>query len=478
MIHPYQYFFAGALSIFLGVLLGSYFSLNILLSGIVVSFCVIGIWITPLAWMKLWLVILACIVLGMIRFEIGTLNQIPVQYLNEPIAVSGRIVSHPEIQNGQQSFYLATNTIDEAPNKYKILLQTFPLPVFEYGTTVSTVVLLKADEESSYLRYLRKDSVVAIAQTKSEVELIKEPSPSLLGSLYKFRDNVSTRINSLFPEPTAGLMNGLLLGLRIQLSDDLKENLKNSGTTHIIALSGFNITIIAGFLLFLARPLRRNWALVLAGLGILLFVLMTGASSSVTRAAIMGWILLMTMWWGRRRHSMNAVLVAGAIMVLLNPYILQYDIGFQLSLVATIGIITLVPLLTPLLKWLPTVLSEITATTISATLLTLPLVVFHFGGFSSVSLLSNLLILPLIPLVMLVGFVSLILAIMIPFSGINVLGVAGAKIILWLINWFGSLNVSFVETPNVSVWGPVFYYLILIIIYNWWHDKKRRHIQS
>lgn len=472
MIHPFQYFAAGALSIFLGVLLGSYFSLNPWLGGVVIVFCLIGIWSMPLAWMKFWLVILACIVLGMIRFEIGTLNQIPVQYLNEPIAVSGRIVSHPEIQNGQQSFYLLTDMIDEAPNKYKILLQTFPLPVFEYGTTVRTVLTLKADNESSYLRYLRKDSVVAIAKTKSEVELIKEAPPSLLGSLYIFRDSVSMRINSLYPEPASGLMNGLLLGLRVQLSDELKENLKNSGTTHIIALSGFNITIIASFLLFLARPLKRNWALVLAGVGILLFVLMTGASSSVTRAAIMGWILLMTMWWGRRRHSFNAVLVAGAIMVLINPYILQYDIGFQLSLVATIGIIALVPLITPWLWWLPKVLGEIVSATISATVLTLPLAVFHFGGFSSMALVSNLLILPLIPWVMLVGFVSLILTMLIPLSAINIFGVMGANIILWIINWFGEFRTAFVKIPDASVWVPVIYYSILLLALSFANGKK------
>jgi competence protein ComEC len=331
-------------------------------------------------------------------------------------------------------------------------------------------------DESSYLRYLRKDGVVAIGQTNSEIEVLSASPPSLLGGLYQFRDFVSVRINSLFPEPTSGLMNGLLLGLRVQLGDDLKANLKNSGTTHIIALSGFNITIIAGFFLFLARPLKKNWALVLAAFGILLFVLMTGASSSVVRAAIMGWILLMTKWWGRRIHSMNAVLVAGAIMVLLNPYILQYDIGFQLSLVATIGIIALVPVFSPYLKVLPTVFGEITATTISATLLTLPLVAFHFGGFSSVSLFSNLLILPLIPIVMLVGFLSLLLAIIIPLPVINIVGVAGAKIIVWLINWFGSLNVAFIGTPNVSVWIPLIYYLSLLLIYWWWNDKKRRQV--
>lgn len=410
----------------------------------------------------------------MLRFEVGVLSSIPVQYLGTSINVTGQIINHPATQDGEQSFYLRIDTINSKPVAipYKILIQTFPFPTFEYGAVVQAVTMLTADD-STYLRYLRKDGIVAIGQTRSEVELVDAPHTSLLGGLYQFRDFISQRINTLFPEPSAGLMNGLLLGLRVQLPDDFKDYLKNSGTTHIIALSGFNITIIAGFLLFLARPLRREWALVAAAIGILLFVLMTGASSSVTRAAIMGWIMLLTLWWGRRRHGLNAVLVAGAGMVMINPYILQYDIGFQLSLAATIGIITLVPLITPQLRRVPRVLSEVIATTLAATAMTLPLAAFHFGGVSVIALLANLVVLPLIPWTMLVGFISLVITLVIPWAAVNVLGVITAKLVVLIITWFGSLPFAFLETPSLSVWAPIGYYLGLLIIYWWLCEKKR-----
>lgn len=480
MIYPYHYFTAGALAIFIGVAVGSYFSVDLGLGLVVLTFCLLGIWLAPLAWVKFWLVVVAGVALGMFRFEQGLLTPLSPLHLDRSVTLSGRIVSHPEFQDNRQSFYLQIETLDEEVmrGRPKILLQTFSRTAVAYGTAVTAAASLQADVDSSYLRYLHKDGVVAIGQASGDIEIVTTAPPSLLGGLYWFRDVVSTRINTLFPEPSAGLMNGLLLGLRAQLSDELKTNLKNSGTTHIIALSGFNISVIAGFLLFLAQPLKRHWALVVAGVGILLFVLMTGASSSVVRAAIMGWIMLMTLWWGRRHYGLNAVLVAGAIMVLLNPYILQYDIGFQLSLVATLGIIVSVPRLSLYLRWLPKILSEIVATTIAATIFTLPLVTFHFGGFSLVSLITNLLVLPLIPPVMLVGFATVLVMLIIPWSGINLVGVAGAQLILGLINWFGSWRLAFVSTPHISVWGPVVYYLLLFIGYLRSHDKKIFSLRS
>jgi len=213
-------------------------------------------------------------------------------------------------------------------------------------------------------------------------------------------EKANQSIEKILPEPQASFLAGLLLGFDKNIPKDLLENFNTTGTRHIIALSGYNITIIAslimGFLLWLG--FWRKHAFVIAVIAIIFFVLLTGASASASRAAIMGILVLISQQAGRLSNPRNLLASAAFLMLLKEPTVLFNNIGWQLSFAATIGIIYL----SPCLKRLP----EILKTTLSAQITVMPLILFYFHQISLISPLANLLVLPIIPITMLVGFLA------------------------------------------------------------------------
>lgn len=194
---------------------------------------------------------------------------------------------------------------------------------------------------------------------------------------------------------------------------------------------------------------------------------MAGAPASVVRAAIMAWVMLIAALWGRRRDTANAILLAAVSMVAVNPLILQFNIGFQLSLTATVGIIYLAPVFLHWFRWWPSILQTAAATTLSATLSTLPLIAFHFGGLSSVALATNILVVPLVSFLMLFGFATMLLAAILPgwqWLGLPAVWLSG--LVMGIINWFGRLPLAYLPVPPLSPLIPVVYYLGMVLIVN------------
>lgn len=213
-------------------------------------------------------------------------------------------------------------------------------------------------------------------------------------------------IEKILPEPQASFLAGLLFGVDQNIPKDLLEDFNQTGTRHIIALSGYNITIIAsltmGFLLWLG--FWRKHAFVIAVIAIIFFVILTGASASVSRAAIMGLLVLLAQQVGRLSNPKNLLALAAFFMILKEPSALLNNAGLQLSFAATMGIIYL----SPYLKKLP----EILATTLSAQIAVSPLIIFYFHQVSLISPIANLLVLPIIPITMLVGFIALAIGVL------------------------------------------------------------------
>lgn len=220
----------------------------------------------------------------------------------------------------------------------------------------------------------------------------------------------------LLPKDQGALLSGILFGYRGDFREEFRSAMAESGTTHLVALSGYNIAIVALAIGSLARRfLRRRQAFIMTTLAIVLFVLMTGAESSVVRAAIMGFLALLAQESGRRYNLRNAITLAAAIMVLFDPTILRADIGFQLSFASLLGIVYLSPALlrlwtrgepknTGFLDWRGNA-----ATTSAAQLAVLPLLVRYFGEFSATALAANILILSVVPITMLLGFILMLI---------------------------------------------------------------------
>lgn len=229
------------------------------------------------------------------------------------------------------------------------------------------------------------------------------------------------RLHAVLPEPSASLASGLLFGSRQYFTDDFYDALKRTNTLHIVAVSGFNITILAEFIRRFFIRMPRKISFIVSSLAIASFVAMIGAPASAVRAAIMGVILLFGRLIGRKPYTPSQIIFTALLMAIPNPYILRYDTGFQLSYLAFVGLVGLAPLLERYLGLLPKPVRGIGAATLGATLATLPILIPLSGTISLVGPIVNIVILPLVPLIMLLSGILLLVGFL-SVGAANVLG--------------------------------------------------------
>lgn len=277
-------------------------------------------------------------------------------------------------------------------------------------------------EDFSYRDYLAREGIFSLMSMPS-VEVLERPARrglrQLLGAL---RARGEAVIAALIPNPEAALLTGILLGREGGISADVMNAFRTTSTAHIIAISGFNITVIAGALLkMLTRSLGRRWAVAMTIPAVALYAVFVGADPPVVRAAIMGGIGLVALLLGRRSDALNALAVSALLMTAIRPQAI-WDVGFQLSFAATLGMILYAA---PLHRRVGAFLSaripaawgkvvvgwfgDALAATLAAQVLTLPLTVAYFHNLSPISIVANLFIVPAQPQVMTWGGVALLL---------------------------------------------------------------------
>lgn len=229
-------------------------------------------------------------------------------------------------------------------------------------------------------------------------------SVGVLGWFSASRVQLTRRIQRMFPRDEATLATGILYGDQ-SLSPDQRSLMQRSGLTHLVAVSGSNVTIVVVVLMgaILAAGFHRRHAFWIASFGILAFLAFVGFSASVVRAGIMGWLVLLARRVGRIPTPSRLLLVAAAAMTFLTPTLLAFDRGFALSFLATWGLLAWSPIFSRWYATLPSQFSirEAAATTSAATLMTTPYLGWAFGRMSLAGLFTNLLALPLVPWIML-----------------------------------------------------------------------------
>lgn len=271
---------------------------------------------------------------------------------------------------------------------------------------------------------------------------------ALAEHLTSLRDGIAEHIFAALPEPHGSLLVGILFGNRVQLDPELIKNFQTIGLSHVIAVSGYNLTILGANLRSLLRPALGRKALYFVLGIIVVFTLMTGAPASIVRAAIMASLAVVAELLGRPNKSINILVVAAALMAIFEPKIIA-NIGFQLSVAATYGLLRFSPVLKKPLSQtrLPKVLSEIIAEGTAAILMTAPLIIFYFSRLSIISPITNLLILPLIPLLMGVGLTGCLLLFLSPAIGGFFIQICWPilALIVWLTNRFAAVPWASVE---------------------------------
>ncbi|MCX6785435.1 MAG: ComEC/Rec2 family competence protein [Candidatus Komeilibacteria bacterium] len=300
--------------------------------------------------------------------------------------------------------------------KGNVLVKAALIPQYNYGDVLEIKCLLNRPEpieDFEYDKYLAKSDIYSTCYN-GQIKLVAAGRGGLLKTaIFKIKNKMVAIAGQILPEPQSSFLGGLLWGAKKGMPQEILDNFNRTGVTHIIAVSGYNITIIAAALsgLFIGLGLSKRRAFWLIVLVIAFFVIITGWPASIIRAGLMGVIFLMSQVVGRAAKMQNTLALTGLIMLLINPKILIWDAGFQLSFVSTLGLIYLSPHLAKRLNFLPNFLGlkDSLSTTLSAIIFTSPLILWQFGRFSVVAPLTNLLILPVIPLVMFLGFISVIL---------------------------------------------------------------------
>ncbi|MEN8252360.1 MAG: ComEC/Rec2 family competence protein [Patescibacteria group bacterium] len=304
-----------------------------------------------------------------------------------------------------------------------------------------------------------------------EYEVLKTDS-GVLGNLAKFRMKMESVVNNIIPAPEAALANGLLFGGDDRLSDEMQDKFAQTGMTHIVAVSGYNVSVIVsvviGVIIFLGANRRQSvWFAILA---ILFFVALIGFPSSGVRAGIMGAMILIAASFGRVAHAYGAIFFTGAVMIAFNPLLLFYDVGFQLSFLATLGIVAVYPIMEKYFigKHKAFGIVEILLLTVSAQIFVLPIIVYHFHTISIVSLLANLLVLPIIPITMFFVFMSVVMSFI--FYPLAVIFGWAAYFLLYyevfIIDILAKVPYSSINVENVSVgWFILYYVLVGSVVY-------------
>ncbi len=414
-------------------------------------------------WWGVWLMI--GLVIG--NWRLGVVTKIPVDdvsnWLDQTVSIQGIIINDPEITADATSFTVQVEAVDEAIASGKLLVKTRRYPTYQYGNKlnlIGRVSLPSGETESSYSKYLARFNIYArcdFPEIALEQEFVGQPIWRWLYGIKHYWLNLATQV---MPEPTSGLLSGLLLGIKAALPEELLNNFNATGLTHIIALSGFNISIVAGAILGLLRWLPLTVRLSGAIVVIWWFVLLTGAAPSALRAAIMGMLILLAGLVGRLADVTISLCLTVAAMVLANPKILLGDIGFQLSFLATIGIIYLSPIIEHIYqKHLP-VMKGLLGPTLSALIMVTPILMVNFGRISLIAPLTNVLVVPLIPLAMVLGFAAMVGGMLQTDLGLVLgwLAWAPLKLIVILVNYFSAFPFASINIKvGFGIWFIVYY---------------------
>lgn len=411
-----------------------------------------------------------------------------------PVSVDGVIVSFPDVRDQYVLAQVEAERIQSrAGQAYRpvrgLLLAYLPLErEYHYGDRLRLHGYLAEPGETeafSYRDYLARQGVYSLMRTVEVLPVGNDPPNTFLSWMYGLKERSLALVYQLWPDPEASLFAGILLGVESRIPADVVGAFRDTGTAHIIAISGFNITLMAGVFTWLFLRLlgvhRRYLAAVLSAVMILLYTLFVGADPAVLRACLMGGLSLLAVQIGRRTDGINALAVASLVMAALDPYVL-WDVSFQLSLTATLGLvlyserftagfIRLASRIMPqkLVEKLSAPVREYLLLTLAAQLLTLGVTALHFQRISLSALLVNPLILPVQPFILVLGLLALALGLLYQPLGALV-GAAAWVFTLYtvrVVEWFGALPGGVLALGEVTLPVVITFYALLFGLTAW-----------
>lgn len=365
--------------------------------------------------------------LGIARVHSNELNRTndTLSKLNdrkEKITLIGRVAQESDIRESIQRLKVKVENTESI-----VLVTTRPYPEYRYLDSIKITGTLKSPpifENFNYKNYLMKDSIFSVMDFP-EIELVSEekthtPFTFFYEKLLFGKEGLIGSINNIFPTPQNVILQGIIFGHDKNMPKYLKNQFNTTGLSHLTAVSGSNIVLLISLFMYLMLLLGfwRRQAFYCSLFFIWIYIMAIGFPVSGVRAAIMGSVVLFAEVLGRQNSSGRIIVATATIMLFQNPLLLAYDVSFQLSFLASMGIIYIKPIFEGAVAystWLKeTILKypkikgiiEIISVTVAAQIATLPLLTYTFGTISLISLVTNILILPIIPFLTVMGFLT------------------------------------------------------------------------
>ena len=417
--------------------------------------------------------------LGILRYEVKDIRNEDSKLsalVGEKVKIEGIVIDEPNIKDdGAQLTVLSDSE--------KVMVGVSLFPEYKYGDLVEVLGRLEKPEniatttgnDFDYVKFLAKDDIF-YQMNFVQAKIISSGHGSFIKTkLFAFKNAFISKVNNLIKEPESALLNGLLLGAKNSLGEELQTDFRLAGVSHIVALSGYNITIVAVAIMSVLAFLPKALSLSFGVFGILLFAIMTGGTATVMRASIMALLVLLAKGTNRKYEITRALLIALIFMLIQNPKILVFDISFQLSFLSTIALILVSPIFEKQVTFITKKykLREIIVSTIATQIFVLPFLFYKMGMISVFGLFANILILPLIPAIMLFGFLTGMICFISTIVAIPVAFICSLLLTYFLkvIYLFSHLPFSSITISNFPISLLIFIYIIYLIIILW--EKKK-----
>jgi competence protein ComEC len=436
-------------------------------------------------------ILLCAFCLGAVRYQMSVpkFDAFHIAFYNDreyDMLITGTLIEPADYRDNYTNLRLKVTSVDtgdrELPANGLLLARVSNNQVFHYGDILRLRGKLKTppeNEDFSYRDYLAAQHIHSYMSTAEVTILPGNGGNPFSRALYALKDKALNNIYRLFPDPESSLMAGILLGVDTGLTNDLQQAFKDTGTAHIIAISGFNISIIAGlFVTFFSKFLGPRRGALLAIIGIAFYTILVGADAAVVRAALMGGLALFAKQVGRRQFALNTLLAVALLMCLWNPLYI-WDVGFQLSFFATLGLILYADPFSQfanriIAKYFPAsaaeksaeLFSEFVLLTLAAQVTTIPIMAYHFQRISLVSFIANPFILPPQPAVMILGGLAVLLSLIWLPLGQIAAWVAWPFVVytIRMVELFDRVPHGTIFLGKLSIWFVIAIYAVLFAV--------------
>jgi competence protein ComEC len=411
------------------------------------------------------------------------------RFLGKAVAIEVIVATEPQVREKDIKYIVRAQKINEEyVGEFSVVAVGSVYPSYTYGDLLKvrgTLALPQdfADSTFNYIGYLKKDGIRYILHNATFEKIASGKGNTVMHWLFRIKNTFIGSTENVFPAPEAALGAGLVIGAK-KMTKDAEKEMRIAGVIHMVVLSGYNITIIVQSLMYILSFLGRK-ARFMAGLsGIFLFALLTGASATVVRASIMAMLVLFAEIMRRDYDVLRALVLAGLGMLIWNPLLLLYDPSFQLSFMATLGLLLISPYIEKILLKIKVLRGDTTlvsavrgilSTTIATQIAVLPLILRATGDVSVVGVIANLCIVPFVPITMLGVAVSAMVSIVTaPLGGFFEI-ISGAVSMptglllsyeLSVIHFFAKLPFAILHIQAFSLWAVwVSYALYAIVLY-------------